>query len=1081
MFKKYLAVLLTLSLVIGNTLSISGNGLNYNLETEIQQNTNKEKYYQLLSSTNNKTELRQKFVELFGIGYTENYIRNNYTEIFGIEANEMDEAVLDMLTEEEHANQLNMRRGRTLNLFDPKFPEPEPELKEVELPTIDNENTINELEEVPQEVVYHENTSGSALDITNIDVVSKNARSTDVNISVRSITSTSVSLNVYIDSKHHTANNYLKMYDRTIVNPPYSGNWVTLSKGLSSQTYTKSGLKPGGVYKFRVQTYDFGTSSWKMKDITVQLPGAKTVGISNITKTKNSITFHATFPSESDYSNTLKFYDSTTKKWDFVPGTGQHMRSGTYTINNLNPGTYYRLKIYSYNDKTSSASYRYYDVTTKGNDQSITLVSKTATSVTVSAKFPGSGAHNNALFIQDKGSNNPVNSWFLVEGYYATDGNYTINNLTPNTEYEIFIRYIDDNKVWQKKSINITTNYKPQDLRTKNGQYVIFKLEPEQIARFGSGMYDRLVSNSDKVYKSLHELVGGDLPNNGNKMVIESTPTKNMPWWAQGLAGYPISWNASYIQGEIIRMNHYNSGVSDTVIHELGHNFDSYRWTFDAEVLTLIKEYYVLQDNNFNVPEKWGKVYTPTQFKDQYWKSDVEKVTGTKNYDYSLANNVYSEFMLTYRLAEIADTIGWQPFKDTFKYFRELDVALVPNTKLGKLNLFLTKLSDYSGRDVFSMITSKEMLIYEKEFGGKIERIQFQTKTEEWHLMEINHKTIYIKIPEPGDTDLEARVFDEENSYGETYKFRNGSWIKENYYAQIPGDINVGFNSTRFIQNINIVDIQKMAEVITSKIFEEFGYDTSFMTAEDLAYINFGIYMGINDSVYPNYEKSNPNTYLLNKDNIRILLYLIYDINTNDLDKDYYYINAKTQAEYAIYIASEVAAAGSYAAAVALLVHSGQSISTAGVTFVGSGGTGVGLSLVITSEAATALAASGVCAIGGVALQAVSDSAGNIYRSDYNKLQETTSESWSKGSYSSPEESLYEHYDKHGAEVGAKNKEDYLRKAAAFRDTILKKRLKPSHMVSGKTPNVFRYRFNNKYIDLEHVSEGVYRIISFGK
>ncbi|MGG5314612.1 RHS repeat-associated core domain-containing protein [Enterococcus sp. AZ072] len=61
------------------------------------------------------------------------------------------------------------------------------------------------------------------------------------------------------------------------------------------------------------------------------------------------------------------------------------------------------------------------------------------------------------------------------------------------------------------------------------------------------------------------------------------------------------------------------------------------------------------------------------------------------------------------------------------------------------------------------------------------------------------------------------------------------------------------------------------------------------------------------------------------------------------------------------------------------------------------------------------------------------------------------------------------HYNEHGNEVGAKDFNDYTRKADAFKDTVLKKGTKPKKMVQGKTPNVYRYEHNGKYIDLEHV------------
>jgi len=48
--------------------------------------------------------------------------------------------------------------------------------------------------------------------------------------------------------------------------------------------------------------------------------------------------------------------------------------------------------------------------------------------------------------------------------------------------------------------------------------------------------------------------------------------------------------------------------------------------------------------------------------------------------------------------------------------------------------------------------------------------------------------------------------------------------------------------------------------------------------------------------------------------------------------------------------------------------------------------------------------------------------------------------------------------------------------------TVLDKRVK-GKLTPGYTDNVYRYKYNGKYIDLEHVSEGyktIYKIISYG-
>jgi hypothetical protein len=80
---------------------------------------------------------------------------------------------------------------------------------------------------------------------------------------------------------------------------------------------------------------------------------------------------------------------------------------------------------------------------------------------------------------------------------------------------------------------------------------------------------------------------------------------------------------------------------------------------------------------------------------------------------------------------------------------------------------------------------------------------------------------------------------------------------------------------------------------------------------------------------------------------------------------------------------------------------------------------------------------------------------------------------WSKGGFDSAVDSLNYHYTKHGAEVGAVDAAQYLRKAEAFAQNL--KGAKRSR-VPGSTPGVIRYRKLGKYIDID--SEG--NIISFG-
>jgi hypothetical protein len=80
---------------------------------------------------------------------------------------------------------------------------------------------------------------------------------------------------------------------------------------------------------------------------------------------------------------------------------------------------------------------------------------------------------------------------------------------------------------------------------------------------------------------------------------------------------------------------------------------------------------------------------------------------------------------------------------------------------------------------------------------------------------------------------------------------------------------------------------------------------------------------------------------------------------------------------------------------------------------------------------------------------------------------------WHEGSYGSPLESLHDHFARHGAEVGASDAAEYLRKAEAFAQNLRGAQRFP---IEGFTEGVVRYVKSGRYIDL--APDG--RIVSFG-
>jgi pyocin large subunit-like protein len=80
---------------------------------------------------------------------------------------------------------------------------------------------------------------------------------------------------------------------------------------------------------------------------------------------------------------------------------------------------------------------------------------------------------------------------------------------------------------------------------------------------------------------------------------------------------------------------------------------------------------------------------------------------------------------------------------------------------------------------------------------------------------------------------------------------------------------------------------------------------------------------------------------------------------------------------------------------------------------------------------------------------------------------------WNKGTYNSAKESLIDHFKRHGSEVGAKDVDQYVRKAKGFYDR--RKGAKISYPKDG-TFGAIRYTKNGKYIIMAPDKT----IISFG-
>lgn len=81
---------------------------------------------------------------------------------------------------------------------------------------------------------------------------------------------------------------------------------------------------------------------------------------------------------------------------------------------------------------------------------------------------------------------------------------------------------------------------------------------------------------------------------------------------------------------------------------------------------------------------------------------------------------------------------------------------------------------------------------------------------------------------------------------------------------------------------------------------------------------------------------------------------------------------------------------------------------------------------------------------------------------------------WHEGTFGSPKKSLKYHFGEHGKDVNAKNMQQYMNKARVFAGRVKGRK---GRLVEGETPNVYRYNFNGKYIDIQQPTN---KVVSYG-
>jgi hypothetical protein len=240
----------------------------------------------------------------------------------------------------------------------------------------------------------------------------------------------------------------------------------------------------------------------------------------------------------------------------------------------------------------------------------------------------------------------------------------------------------------------------------REGRHVYLNLYDDDTAVITPEHYDRWIAHLDAAYEAMADLVG-HAPFGGAKIGIYSSI-----WYPGGwaVAGNPICWHQRYVQ-ETLRAADEKDDWSFGLVHELGHDFDEDgSWDFHAEFWANFKLYYVMETLNARMGDYVGADQI------RYWKSDSGIGYEKAWLNPDPAKRVASNDGLQYKMILIRQKIGWEPFKQTFRYFLSLPENERPTDNWSKLKLFHDQLAEFSGYDVWSLYTPDDLKLMKVEY-----------------------------------------------------------------------------------------------------------------------------------------------------------------------------------------------------------------------------------------------------------------------------------------------------------------------------------------------------------------------------
>lgn len=247
---------------------------------------------------------------------------------------------------------------------------------------------------------------------------------------------------------------------------------------------------------------------------------------------------------------------------------------------------------------------------------------------------------------------------------------------------------------------NVSVVKVTDEMYCRESKHIRFFCYPNKVTAGGTYI-DKWLKEVDGMYEAYHDLVG-TTPHQGRKLVILTTQGMYYGYWA--LAGYPILWGANGTAPE----DHFaelkaEGTISFGLMHEIGHVFNvngsnvdaeggkQYysNWNWNDEMFANFRMHYGLEMVGAKVRmtangASESRLYVGGDILDMY-KADYEQ---------TLPKGKFNDNAIHYLLANLTKSIGWEPFKRTF---REITTKPCPySNKYDKFKYFVKTLSKHA-------------------------------------------------------------------------------------------------------------------------------------------------------------------------------------------------------------------------------------------------------------------------------------------------------------------------------------------------------------------------------------------------